>query len=259
MDHPILFVGEPAFGTQADVFDGHFLGADAHLMRTVAQVAHGGAVLQRIAHRRKMHLRADRAIHGQRAQGFAQQVLDQVVLIGPLGQRAAGDLLFQPQPLEVGRFVERCRGVVIEFVQLGRAIARIRQIHAAIQMRVARFPGVGDPLPVERRDGQPGHQRFRAHHLVHQLHRHVVQLLRGRFDVVFDLTQRKRVVGAFVPIRLAVDGVEVEAQRFGLRAPIRAFGDQDALHVSRRSPSCGRRCRTNCARPRWNRSPNATR
>ena len=52
----------------------------------------------------------------------------------------------------------------------------------------------------------------------------------GALDPPFDLVQRERVIGPFVPIALAVDGVKSEPDAFGGGTPVVAFGAGDALH-----------------------------
>ena len=65
----------------------------------------------------------------------------------------------------------------------------------------------------------------------------------------FDLVQRERVIGPFVPIAFAVDGVKVEAGALGGRAPVVAFGADDALHGIQPPPEKCRRRAANEPKP----------
>ena len=59
---------------------------------------------------------------------------------------------------------------------------------------------------------------------------HRVDFAGRRLDLAFDFVQREGVIGALVPIALAVDGVKIKPGAFGGRAPVVALGAGDALH-----------------------------
>jgi len=155
-------------------------------------------------------------------------------------------LVFQPLPLEEAGLEQRGRRVVVQFVQLGRASTVVGQVQATVQMRLALAPAVGDPVAVMRRNRQLVHQAFAGDDIADQVQRQLVQLGAGVFDVLLDLAQGERVVRAFVPVRLAVDGVEAETCLFRARPPLGTLGNPDALHgsISRRSCRC-------CCDARW--------
>ena len=59
---------------------------------------------------------------------------------------------------------------------------------------------------------------------------HRVELGGGRLDVLFDLLQREGVIGALVPVPLAIDRMERESRGLGLFAPVRPLVARNALH-----------------------------
>ncbi len=168
--------------------------------------------------------------------------MDGVELVRLLRQQATVALVFQPLPLEEGRFVQRGWRVVVQLVQLGRAIAVIGKIQATVEMRVAATPAFGDPVTERFRDGQLRHQRLAAYHFVNQIQRHGMQLGAGVFDIVLDLAQGERVIRAFIPVRRTVDGMETEPRLGGTVPPVAALGNCYTLHCINRRRCCGRRC-----------------
>jgi hypothetical protein len=59
---------------------------------------------------------------------------------------------------------------------------------------------------------------------------HPVELGGRRFEVLLYFFQREGVIGALIPIALAVDAVEVEADLFRAGAPVRPLLAGDPLH-----------------------------
>jgi hypothetical protein len=50
------------------------------------------------------------------------------------------------------------------------------------------------------------------------------------FDPALDFVERERIIGALVPITLAIDGVEIEPGCVGGLAPVVTLGASNALH-----------------------------
>ncbi len=76
----------------------------------------------------------------QFSETFNQLFLQAVELIAAFWQMAGVQLIFKPDPLEEGRFVQRGWriGVVLEHLRLAGAIPR--QIEARIERRLMRLP-----------------------------------------------------------------------------------------------------------------------
>jgi hypothetical protein len=89
-------------------------------------------------------------------------------------------------------------------------------------MRMTFQPGSTDHVVVRRRDAQAIQQLFAVHHAIDQIHAHLVQFGGRVLQIVFDLRERELVVGAFVPVRLVVDGVEQKAE--ALRLSVSSLG-----------------------------------
>src|SRR5690606_32752419 len=49
--------------------------------------------------------------------------------------------------------------------------------------------------------------------------------------VFFNLLQRKFVIGAFIPVGFAIEGVKIKADLFGVRTPVGALGNADSFHA----------------------------
>ncbi|KAG1606086.1 hypothetical protein G6F46_013251 [Rhizopus delemar] len=243
-DHRIIQRGETAVFGQADVLDGDGLAMQAGLRGAVTQIIDGAAVFIRAAHGAEVQRR--RQLRGQFAEALDQRFMDRVELVGVLRQATGVALVFQPLPLEEAGLEQRGRRVVVQFVQLGRTGAVVGQVQAPVQMRLALAPAVGDPVAVVRRNRQLVHQSLAGDDIADQVQRHLVQLGAGVFDVLFDLAQGEGVVRAFIPVRLAIDGVEAETRLFRACPPLGTLGNPDALHgaISRRS------CRW-CCGARW--------
>ena len=227
-DHVVVEVGEAAVGGDAEVLDRQHAAVDAGLQRAVAQVGDRALVLHRVAHRGEVERPRDAA--RDRAERFHQGFVDRVELVAAGRQPAACKLVFQPLPLEESGLEQRGRGVVIQFVELGRAGAVVGEVHAAVQVRLALAPALRDPVAVRFRDRQLLHVLLAADDALDHVQRHRVQLLAGRLDVDLDLAQAERVVRRLVPVRRVVDGVETEAARGSLRAPVGALGRGDPAH-----------------------------
>ena len=79
-------------------------------------------------------------LQAQRLERLAQSFLDAVELVASLGKQAARHAILEPVPLERCRLVDRRRGVVVGFDHLGRALAVVDQVEAAIEVRMPLSP-----------------------------------------------------------------------------------------------------------------------
>ena len=59
---------------------------------------------------------------------------------------------------------------------------------------------------------------------------HAVEFTRWRLQVGFDFTEREGVIGALIPVALAIHGVKIKADRFRTLAPIRTLLVGDPSH-----------------------------
>lgn len=113
-----------------------------------------------------------------------------------------------------------------------RSIAFELQVEPAVEAAVVSLPAFSDQVPKRFRNLEPPQMAFVADHATGELQAHRIDLAGRRFDRALDLVERERIIGALVPITLAVDGVEGEAALLGGLLPVVAFGTNDALHVS---------------------------
>ncbi len=248
-DHRVVQRGETAILGQADILDGNGLALQAGLGRAVTQVVNRATVLIRTAHGAEVQRR--RQARSEFSEALDQGLVHAVELVGVLRQATGVALVLQPLPLEEAGLEQRGRRVVVQFVQLGRAGAVVGKVQAPVQVRLALSPALGNPVAVVRGDRQLVHQALAGDHIANKIQRHLVQLGAGVFDVHFDLAQGEGVVRAFIPVRLAVDGVEAETGFLRARPPVGALGNANSLHgsISRRScRRCGGRwcCRSRC-------------
>src|SRR6185437_10890750 len=136
-------------------------------------------------------------------------------------ERAALDRLLEPDPLEDGRLVEGGGSVVVELEELRGPASVVREIHAAVQVRIAAQPGIAYEIPVPFGDRQANQIGLVAYGAAHEILAQLVKLRRGPLDIILDLIQREAVIRGFVPIRLPADRVIAEAEPCGLIAPVR--------------------------------------
>ena len=162
--------------------------------------------------------------------GLDQPFMDRIELVGALGNDVALDRLLEPGPLKHRRLEDRGRRVRVVFQQFCRALAVKGQIEPAIEAGFVLAPAFRDQRPERLRYLQPAQIFFIGDRAADEFETHRIDLGGRRLDLVLDLAQREGVVGALVPIAFAVDGVEIEAGAFRGRAPVVAFGADDALH-----------------------------
>ena len=162
--------------------------------------------------------------------GLDQPLMDRIELVGALRNDVALDRLFEPGPLKHRRLEDRGRRIRVVLKQLCRVFAVKGKIEPAIEAGLVLAPALRDQRPERLRYFQAAQVFFVSDRAADEFEAHAVDLGGRRLDLVLDLAQRERVIGALVPIALAVDGVEIEARGFGGRAPVVAFGTDDALH-----------------------------
>src|SRR4029079_4558892 len=124
----------------------------------------------------------------------------------------------------------RSRGVGVVFQEFRRVAAVETQIEPAIEAGIVAMPALRDQRPEGLRYLQPAQVFFIVDRVADQFEAHRVDLAGRLLDPPLDLLQRECVIGPFVPIALAVDGVEIEPGAFGGGAPVVAFRAGDALH-----------------------------
>ena len=167
---------------------------------------------------------------GEFLPGLDQAFMDRVELVGALRDDVAFDRLFEPGPLKHRRLEDRGRGVRVVFQQFRRTAAVEAEIQPAIEAGVVAVPALGNQRPEGFRYLQPAQIFFVVDGAADQFEAHRVDFAGRLLDLAFDLLQRERVIGPFVPIAFAVDGVKIESGALGGRAPVIAFGADDTLH-----------------------------
>jgi hypothetical protein len=130
--------------------------------------------------------------------------------------------LFEPIPLHDARFEQGGRRIGIVFEQLGRAPPVIGEIEPAVEIAVAALPALADEGPLRFGNGEPGQDRVITDRLLDEGEAELLDRLGRRLDIALDLFQREGIGRAFVPIGLAVDGVEGKAEALDLGLPIGA-------------------------------------
>ncbi|MNS65570.1 hypothetical protein D3C72_987400 [compost metagenome] len=178
-----------------------------------------------------------------------QLLLQGVELVAAFRQVARSNLVFEPDPLEEGRFVQRGRRISVVFQHLRIAHAVPRQIEARVEGRLVSLPGVAHKTPGVFRNAEFGHQLIAGNHLFHDLQAHLVQL-GGHLFQLFYLGEGELVVGILTPVRFAVHGVEVKPVFGGFFAPVRALDNTDSFHyqppIEREVEPVALRCMVDC-------------
>ena len=145
-------------------------------------------------------------------------LMQRIELIGACRDRVVGERILEPQPLEHGGFEQGRGRVGVVFEKPRRAIAIVGEIEAAIECVVVATPALGDQVPGVPRNPQTLQGSLIANRSIDQGEAERGQLLGGIFDMALDLLQGEAVVGALVPIDVAVHAQELEA---GLARPLR--------------------------------------
>ena len=170
---------------------------------------------------------------GEFLPGIDQAFMDRIELVGPLRDDVALDPLFEPGPLKNRGFENRSRGVGVILQQFRRTAAVEAQVQPAVEAGVVAVPAFGNQRPEGFGYSQPAQILFVVDRIADQFEAHRIDFGGGLLDFAFDFIQRERVIGPCVPVAFAIDGVKVEAGALGGRAPVVAFGADDALHGAR--------------------------
>ena len=228
-NHLILQVGKLTFFTQADIFDIQKLGGHTRFCGTVLQILNGTAIFFGIATAGHMQ-QLEAKLFAQLGKTLDQLFLQAVELVAACWQLAGVDLIFQPNPLEKGGFIQRGRGVGVVLQQLRFAHAVPCQIETRVERRLVGFPRLANEAPGVFRNAELRHQFIAGDDFFHRLQTHLVQP-GGDLFKLFNLRQRQFVIGFFAPVRLAIHGMKVEAVFGRLLTPVRALRDADSFHV----------------------------
>ena len=156
--------------------------------------------------------------------------MDRIELVGMSGNDLPLDRLLEPGPLKHRRLENRGRRIRVIFQQFRRAAAVETEIEPAVEAALVAVPALGDQRPECFRYLQSAQIIFIVDRVADEFEAHGVDLAGRRLDLAFDLIQRERIIGALVPIAFAIDGVEIESGAFRGRAPVVAFGADNALH-----------------------------
>jgi hypothetical protein len=156
--------------------------------------------------------------------GFDQPFMDRIELVGTGGDDLPLDRLLEPCPLKDRRLEDRgrCIGVILQ--QFRRTPPVETEIEPAIEAAVVAAPTVADQRPECFRYLQTLQIAFVADRAADEFEAHRIDFARGILDLTFDFIQREGVIGALVPIALAVKGMKVKSGCFGGGAPVVAFG-----------------------------------
>jgi hypothetical protein len=87
-----------------------------------------------------------------------------------------------------------------------------------------------DRTPVIAGHTERGEDFLTRDGLGHEGEAHGFKFSGGSLDILFDLTQREREGGAFIPVFFTVRRVEREAHPLGCSAPVRPFRQGQAAH-----------------------------
>ena len=216
------------------------------LARGVLQIGQRAGILGILGHAGEMKmLRA-----GEFLPGVDQALMDRIELVGALRDDVALDRLFEPGPLKNRRFENRGRRIRVVLQQFRRAPAVVAQVEPAVEAGIVAVPALGQQRPERFGYLQPAQIFFIVDRAADQFEAHRIDLAGGRLDPAFDLVQREGVIGPFVPIAFAIEGVKIESGAFGGRAPVVAFGADDALHGRQPPPRNASRTNAQTSRSR---------
>ena len=180
--------------------------------------------------------------------GVDQALMDRIELVGALRDDVALDRLFEPGPLKDRGFENRGRRIRVVLQQFRRAPAVVAEVQPAVEAGVAAAPALGQQRPEGFGYFQPAQIFFVVDRAADQFEAHRVDLAGGRLDPPFDLVQRERVIGPFVPIAFAVDGVKVNPALSAVaRQSSRSGQAMRCMERSNRHHGGGRRGRDHAA------------
>ena len=103
-----------------------------------------------------------------------QLFLQAVELVAACWQLAGVDLIFQPNPLEEGGFIQRGWGIGVVLQQLRFAHAVPCQIETRVERRLVGFPRLAHEAPGMFRNAELRHQLIAGDDFFHCLQAHLV-------------------------------------------------------------------------------------
>jgi hypothetical protein len=162
--------------------------------------------------------------------GLDQALMDRVELVSARRDDLPLDRLLEPGPLKHRGLEDRGRGVRVIFQQLCRASPVETEIQSAIKAGFVAVPAIGHQRPVSFRYPQRSQVFFVADDAIDQFEAHRVDFAGRRFNLALDLIQRESIIGALVPVALAIQRMKIKSASFGRRPPVVALGAGDTLH-----------------------------
>src|SRR5260370_19377441 len=136
--------------------------------------------------------------------GLNQALMDRVELVRMQGNDAPLDSLLQPSPLKHCRLENRGRRIGVIFQQFRRTVSVKAEIEPTIEAGLIAVPAFGDQRPEGVRYLQPAQVAFVVNRVGDEFEAHRVAFAGRCFDLAFDLIQRERIIGAFVPVALVI-------------------------------------------------------
>ncbi len=227
-DHLILQVSKLTFLAQTDILYIEKLGGDFRFGSTILQILNRSTIFFRVTAAGEMQ-QVETVLFTQLGETLNQLFLQAIELVALFRQVSGVHLVFQPDPLEEGRFIQRGWRIGVIFKKLRFTHAIPRQIKARIERGLAGFPRLAHKAPGVLRNAEFSHQLVAVDHFLDSLQAHLMELCRHRLQF-FHLGERQFVISVFTPVRLAIHGVEVKTVFGRFFAPVRALGDTDSFH-----------------------------
>ena len=162
--------------------------------------------------------------------GVDQPLMDRIELVGVGGNDLPLDRLLEPGPLKDRGLENRSRRIRVVFQKFRRAVPAETEVEPAIEAQIVAVPAFRDQRPEGLRYLQPPQIFLIADGAADEFKAHGVDFAGGCFDLSFDLIQRERIIGAFVPVALVVDGMKIESAGFGGDPPVVSLRTDDAPH-----------------------------
>jgi hypothetical protein len=156
--------------------------------------------------------------------------MDRVELVGTARDDLPLDRLLQPRPLKHRRLENRGRCIRVIFQQFRGTVSVKAEVEPAVEAGLVAVPAFGNQRPERFRYLQSAQRAFVVDRMSNEFEAHRVDFPGGLFDLTLDLIQREGIIGAFVPIALAVDGVKIKPGFVSGSAPVVALGANNALH-----------------------------
>ena len=138
-DHLILHIRKLTFFSQTDIFDIKEFSRHIGFGGTVLQILHRSTVFFRVAAAGEVQ-QVEAKLLAQLGETRDKLLLQAVELVAAFRQVSGVHLIFQPNPLEECRLVQRGWRIRVVFQKLRLAHAVPCQIEARVERRLIRFP-----------------------------------------------------------------------------------------------------------------------